>query len=140
MSTTETVKSLKDYASIPIADLIESSTNPRKAFDEERLKELAESIRSKGVLSPLVVRAADSFSVGAALEDTKLYFTAPLRWDEQDWLYFGGTLVAVGVANQFDHKVRDHFAVGSKAILASVKPEYALPIFTSRSPSRTAKV
>jgi hypothetical protein len=38
--------------------------------------------------SPLVVRAAD-FSVGTALEDTKLYFTAPLRWDEEDWLYFG---------------------------------------------------
>jgi ParB family chromosome partitioning protein len=56
MSTTETVKSLKEYASIPIADLIESSANPRKAFDEERLKELVESIRSKGVLSPLVVR------------------------------------------------------------------------------------
>src|SRR5260370_8087172 len=56
MSTTETVKSLKEYASIPIVDLIESSTNPRKAFDEERLEELAESIRSKGVLSPLVVR------------------------------------------------------------------------------------
>jgi hypothetical protein len=56
MSTTETVKSLKEYASIPIVDLIESSTNPRKAFDEERLKELAESVRSKGVLSPLVVR------------------------------------------------------------------------------------
>ncbi len=36
--------------------LIESSTNPRKAFDEERLEELAESIRSKGILSPLVVR------------------------------------------------------------------------------------
>ena len=52
MSTTETVKSLKEYASLPIVDLVESSTNPRKAFDEERLKELAESIRSKGVLSP----------------------------------------------------------------------------------------
>jgi predicted TIM-barrel fold metal-dependent hydrolase len=45
---------LKEYASIPIADLIESSTNPRTVLDEERLKELAESIRSKGVRSPLV--------------------------------------------------------------------------------------
>jgi membrane-associated phospholipid phosphatase len=68
-------------------------------------------------LWPLVARAADSFSVATVLEDTKLYFTAPLRWDEEDWLYFGGTLVAVGVAHQFDHKVRDHFAVGSRAIL-----------------------
>ena len=56
MNTTEAVKSLNEYVSIPIAELIESSTNPRKAFNEERLEELAGSIRSKGVLSPLVVR------------------------------------------------------------------------------------
>ena len=35
--------------------------------------------------------AADSFSVREALDDTKLYFTAPLRWDSQDWLYREGT-------------------------------------------------
>jgi len=56
MSTTEIAKSLQEYVSIPIVKLIESSTNPRKAFDEARLEELAESIRSKGILSPLVVR------------------------------------------------------------------------------------
>jgi membrane-associated phospholipid phosphatase len=58
-----------------------------------------------------------SFSLETALEDTKLYFTAPLRWDEQDWLYFGGALVAIASAHQFDERVRDHFATGSKAIL-----------------------
>jgi len=56
MSATETVKSSKEYLNIPIVELIESSTNPRKVFDEERLEELAGSIRSKGVLSPLLVR------------------------------------------------------------------------------------
>src|SRR3984957_5020888 len=56
MSATEAVKSSKEYLSIPIGELIESSTNPRKVFDEERLEELAGSIRSKGVLSPLLVR------------------------------------------------------------------------------------
>jgi membrane-associated phospholipid phosphatase len=45
-----------------------------------------------------------------ALEDTKLYFTAPLRWDGRDWLEFAGTLVAIGVAHEFDDEVRDHFA------------------------------
>lgn len=56
MSTTETTKGTQEYRSIPIAQLKESSTNPRKAFNEARLTELAESIRSKGVLSPLLVR------------------------------------------------------------------------------------
>ena len=56
MSATEAVKSSKEYLNIPIAELTESSTNPRKVFDEERLEELAGSIRSKGVLSPLLVR------------------------------------------------------------------------------------
>ena len=61
-------------------------------------------------------QAADSF-VARTLEDTKLYFTAPLRWDEGDWLYFGGSLVAIGVAHSFDDRVSDHFATGSKAVL-----------------------
>jgi membrane-associated phospholipid phosphatase len=63
-----------------------------------------------------VGRAADSL-LETTLEDTKLYFTAPLRWDEQDWLYFGGALAAIGAAHSFDDRVRDHFATGSKAIL-----------------------
>ena len=40
-----------------------------------------------------------------------------MRWDEEDWLYFGGALVAIGVAHSFDERVRDHFATGSKAVL-----------------------
>src|SRR6202022_1184836 len=56
MRATEAVKSSKEYLNIPIVELTESSTNPRKVFDEERLEELAGSIRSKGVLSPLLVR------------------------------------------------------------------------------------
>jgi len=42
--------------------------------------------------------------------DTKLYFTSPLRWDTQDWLFFGGALAAVGAAHQYDGNVRRHFA------------------------------
>jgi ParB family chromosome partitioning protein len=48
--------SLKEYVEIPMKELVESSTNPRKSFDEAALDELAGSIRSKGVLSPLLVR------------------------------------------------------------------------------------
>jgi ParB family chromosome partitioning protein len=56
MNTKEAVKSLQEYVSVPLAELVESSTNPRKTFDKKRLEELAESIRSKGVLSPLLTR------------------------------------------------------------------------------------
>ncbi|HEY2472515.1 MAG TPA: ParB/RepB/Spo0J family partition protein, partial [Terracidiphilus sp.] len=41
---------------LPLAVLTESATNPRRIFEGSALKELAESIRSQGVLSPLLVR------------------------------------------------------------------------------------
>ena len=68
------------------------------------------------VIFPIAAHAADSL-FDTTLEDTKLYFTSPLRWDEQDWLYFGGALAAIGAAHSFDERVRDHFATGAKAAL-----------------------
>jgi membrane-associated phospholipid phosphatase len=53
--------------------------------------------------------AADDFTLEGVWTDTKLYFTSPLRWDTQDWLYFGGAIAAVGAAHQFDGRVRNHF-------------------------------
>jgi membrane-associated phospholipid phosphatase len=67
-------------------------------------------------LFPALGHTADSL-LDTTLEDTKLYFTSPLRWDEADWLYFGGALAAIGAAHSFDERVRDHFATGSKAVL-----------------------
>jgi hypothetical protein len=66
-----------------------------------------------------------------ALEDAKLYFTAPLRWDGRDWLEFGGTLVALGVVHEFDDDVRDHFAGDSSRALDGKDPhngDDALPM------------
>src|SRR5271168_4963379 len=45
-----------EYRNLPLSILTESKTNPRRIFDDAALKELAESIRSQGVLSPLLVR------------------------------------------------------------------------------------
>src|ERR1700728_1345670 len=56
MNTKEALQPLPEYVNVPLAELVESPTNPRKMFDNERLEELAESIRSKGVLSPLLAR------------------------------------------------------------------------------------
>jgi membrane-associated phospholipid phosphatase len=62
-----------------------------------------------GVLLWPITVSAESFSIGDVLEDSKLYFTAPLRWDGQDWLYFGAALTAIGAAHEFDSRVRTHF-------------------------------
>lgn len=52
---------------------------------------------------------AEDFTLPGAWQDTKLYFTAPIRWDGQDWLIFGGTLAAVAASHTLDGRVRDHF-------------------------------
>jgi ParB family chromosome partitioning protein len=36
--------------------LVESHSNPRRNFDENALKEMAETVRTKGVYQPLLVR------------------------------------------------------------------------------------
>jgi membrane-associated phospholipid phosphatase len=56
---------------------------------------------------------AESFGVADVWTDTKLYFTAPLRWDTADWLFFGGAVAAVGAAHQFDGNVRRHFTTST---------------------------
>lgn len=51
-----TVINATEYRELPLAQLNESKTNPRRVFDNAALKELASSIHSQGVLSPLLVR------------------------------------------------------------------------------------
>ena len=41
---------------IPIGQLRESATNPRKTFEKEALQELTDSVRQRGVLQPILVR------------------------------------------------------------------------------------
>lgn len=55
-------------------------------------------------------------SFGGALEDIKLYFTAPVRWDETDWLVFAGSLAAIEGSHTLDKRVRSHFATGADAL------------------------
>jgi len=45
-----------EYRNLPLASLTESPNNPRRTFEEAALNELAESIKTQGILAPLVVR------------------------------------------------------------------------------------
>jgi ParB family chromosome partitioning protein len=48
-----------EYRDVPVTALTESSSNPRKRFDESSLSELAASFKAQGVLAPLLVRELD---------------------------------------------------------------------------------
>jgi ParB family transcriptional regulator, chromosome partitioning protein len=51
-----TVINATEYRNVSLSLLSESKTNPRRIFEDTALKELSESIRTQGVLSPLLVR------------------------------------------------------------------------------------
>ena len=51
-----TVTNATEYRNVPLSVLNESKTNPRRTFEPVALQELAESIKTQGVLSPLLVR------------------------------------------------------------------------------------
>jgi ParB family chromosome partitioning protein len=55
----KTVAVTSEYRNLPLAQLQESPTNPRRRFDERGLNELAKSFKSQGVLQPLLVRSID---------------------------------------------------------------------------------
>ena len=55
----KTVAVPREYRNLPLEQLQESPTNPRRRFDERGLNELAESFKSQGILQPLLVRSID---------------------------------------------------------------------------------
>ena len=58
-----------------------------------------------------------------SLKAIEAYVTAPARWDRDDWLLFGGTLAAIGVAHHFDGAVRTHFADDTPTSVSSGSPD-----------------
>lgn len=64
-------------------------------------------------------QAAEASGIRMALDDAGQYFTSPIRWDAEDWAYFGISLGAVAAAHEFDSTVRTHFATGANAVLTA---------------------
>jgi ParB family chromosome partitioning protein len=56
MATAVSISPADQFSVLPLDSLVESTTNPRRTFDEARLEDLAESIRTQGLIMPLVVR------------------------------------------------------------------------------------
>lgn len=45
---------------VQLKEIIASTTNPRKTFDEQSLKELSNSVKEKGVLQPILIRPIEN--------------------------------------------------------------------------------
>jgi ParB family transcriptional regulator, chromosome partitioning protein len=56
---TQITQNTSEYRDVSVTALIESSSNPRKRFDENSLSELAASFQAQGILAPLLVRELD---------------------------------------------------------------------------------
>ena len=70
------------------------------------------------LLAPCHAAGAQSaIDARQTLNDAKLYVTAPLRWDSNDWTVFGGAVALVAASHEFDTKVRDHFAGSAPIVL-----------------------
>jgi len=78
------------------------------------------------VVLPRASVAEETSGIRTALDDTGQYFTSPLRWDAEDWTYFGVTAVVVAAAREADPTVRSHFATGSNAALNGGKDKNSL--------------
>ncbi len=51
-----TKKNNVGFQTLALTDIHESTTNPRRTFDESKLAELAESLRTQGLIQPITVR------------------------------------------------------------------------------------
>jgi ParB family chromosome partitioning protein len=55
-TTMTTKKNNVGFQTLALTDIHESTTNPRRTFDESKLAELAESLRTQGLIQPITVR------------------------------------------------------------------------------------
>jgi len=60
--------SISNFIDVPVHRIVPSPFQPRRHFDPERLRELADAIRAQGVIEPLVVRAVPQAGQGQRYE------------------------------------------------------------------------
>ena len=56
----ESALSSENFQYLKIEDVLPNRVQPRKVFNDEKLEELAQSIRENGLIQPVVVRRKDS--------------------------------------------------------------------------------
>jgi ParB family chromosome partitioning protein len=134
---TTTVQTQSEYRDLPIDWLIESTTNPRQAFEEDAMRELAASIREHGVLQPLLVRprAERRFEIvfgarryrGAALAEKE---TVPVCIREMTDAQVLEAQLVENLQRQDVHPL--HEAQGFAALLRLEEPRYSIELIAAK--------
>ncbi len=81
MTNTETPSS--SLKVVQLDSIVPSKTNPRKTYDMAKLHELAESIREKGLISPILVRPIDGLQPYEIVAGERRYRAARLAGQEE---------------------------------------------------------
>lgn len=68
------------FAEVPIDAIVPNAVQPRTVFDEDKLAELADSIRTVGVLQPVVVRPRGGSGAGESGPATYELIMGERRW------------------------------------------------------------
>jgi ParB family chromosome partitioning protein len=119
-----------EYRNMPLASLTESSNNPRRSFDEAALNELAESIKTQGILAPLVVRpVGQHFEIVAGARRYRAAHlagleTAPVRIVELTDTQALETSIVENLQRRNVHSLDE--AQGFAALMRLEEPKYSI--------------
>src|ERR1035437_7760259 len=119
-----------EYRDPPLESLAESATTPRRRFDETALNELAESIRTQGILAPLVVRpVGQHFEIVAGARRFRAaqivgLETAPVRIVELSDAQALETSIVENLQRRDVHPLDE--AQGFAALMRLEEPQYSI--------------
>ena len=132
-----------EYRSVPITALAESATNPRKRFDASSLEELAASLKTQGILAPLLVRELEEskYEVVAGARRLRAAKLAELEKLPVRVVKLTEAIEAQCVENlqrEDIHPLEE--ALGFKSLLELGEPVYTIAIIASRAGKSEAYV
>jgi ParB family chromosome partitioning protein len=119
-----------EYRNLSLASHTESALNPPRSFDEAALNELAESIKTQGVLAPLVVRpVGQHFEIVAGARRYRAAHlagleTAPVRIVELTDAQALETSIVENFQRRDVHPLEE--ASGFAALLRLEEPKYSV--------------
>ncbi|MBA1434124.1 ParB/RepB/Spo0J family partition protein [Bombilactobacillus bombi] len=79
-SLTDKLPNQTQVQQIPVAQIIPNTYQPRRAFDEDQINELAQSIQANGLLQPIIVRQNDDQKFEIIAGERRFRAVLHLNW------------------------------------------------------------